>query len=230
MTAIRWLALLISEIAAVTAIFLLHPPTDWLLLTIVPVVMPIVLFGFLVIVADDIRSRFVAGAITLFGLLWLGAELWPVAKAFGYLPPAVSVTGVSYVDSGRSARQFWPNPPWTRNCSMTIFNLDPRTASQWIGESAETQRETTAFREPRLWAGAGTFPRWVSEHASSYRSNPRLNTMYDMVFSGWCGPTRYEYIPGSSRNMLFSELPGVIVLIDPHPRYPMAMVVSAPEL
>ena len=75
MTAVRWLALLISEIAVFTAIFLLHPPTDWLLLTIAPIVMPIVVFGFVVIVADDIRSRFVAGGIALFGFLWLGAEL-----------------------------------------------------------------------------------------------------------------------------------------------------------
>mgnify|MGYP001138683093 CR=1 FL=1 len=230
MTAVRWLALLISEIAVFTAIFLLHPPTDWLLLTIAPIVMPIVVFGFVVIVADDIRSRFVAGGIALFGFLWLGAELWPVARAYGYLPPAASVTGVAYFDSRRSARQFWPNPPWTRNCSMTIFDLDPRTASQWIGESAEARRETPAFREPRLWSGAGTLAPWVSQHTPPYLSNPRLDAIYHMIYFGQCGPTRHEYTIGYSGKMLFSELPNMIMLIDPHPRYPKAMVVSSSEL
>lgn len=226
---------LLFAAALLTAGFVLHPPTDWMVLDVAPALVLTVITAFAELRVRALWLRVGLGASAAFGAAWLGSLLWPVAAAWGHLPPAVEADRILVAGSGPASGYRAAPDASPLSCSMTMFERAPTVPERWTGEGGEALRETPAARVPRWRSELGQFSAWGGVPASIDWAAPAdLRHLFRASAEGWCGYLGDDWMKAVitawlSRYTLLGRLPGAVLLLELHPRQPIALLIRYAE-
>ena len=225
---------LLFAAAVLTAGFLLHPPTDWMVRDVAPALTLTAAAAFAAFRVRAVGARIGLGASAAFGATWLGSLLWHAADAWGYLPPAVEADRIMVSGSGpTNGYRASPDAP-PLSCSMTIFGLAPTMRERWTGEGGEALRGTPAARVPRRRPEPAEFSAWGDLPSLAYGSD--LHRLFEASGRGWCGAFAFQddwmkavTSAWLTRHTLFGQRPGAVLLLNLDPRETIAVLIRYAE-